>query len=424
MRYVSLGTFPIRRPMHGGQLRANAIHRVLRQHGWETRHIAVDPFRATAADADPGDLTIRMSARFRKKMDRQHRGVDVCASNFIADSWAHRRAIRRVLDDFKPDVIALEQCWLWPVVREYQASGAHDGFAIVYSSHNVEQNFLAQQAALSGRGMDDWNVRQAAEIELDMLAQADLVVAVSEQDAAHFSLRNSNVTLAPNGIWKRDEPTDLGLWASRFSGLRTALFVSSGHPPNVNGFLSMTAPDLGFLSAKERILVVGGAANAIRRDQRFRLSSDINDGRIELLGTQDSATLSALIELADVVMLPILDGGGTNIKTAEALYNRKSIVATSFAFRGYEHFAHDENVGLADNPAEFQDLLLKALRGSPRRVEAQDDERLDALLWTATLRNLPEQLAALPKRSRRLPTKPVNGFGRYFRGLRRWLGSQ
>ncbi|WP_244571240.1 glycosyltransferase [Mesorhizobium carmichaelinearum] len=353
---------------------------------------------------------------------------DVSASNFIADSKAHRREITRALDDFRPDVIALEQCWLWPVIRDYiETAGAHGGFSIVYSSQNVEQDLLAQEAILSGKDADEWNVRRAAEIELDLLAQADLVVAVSEQDAACFSKRNSSVVVAPNGIWQRDKPTGLDRWASRFSGLRTALFVGSAHPPNASGFLAMTAPDLGFLSPTERILVVGGVADLIRGDERFLRCADLNNARIELLGVQDGGTLSALIELADVVMLPIAEGGGTNIKTAEALYNRKRIVATPFAFRGYERFAHDQNVELADHPEHFQDLLAKALRGKSMQIEPTHAGQLESLLWTATLRNLPEQFAALPRHRRRAPTgwrlsRPVDGSRRFLRALSRRLG--
>jgi hypothetical protein len=414
MRYISLGTYPISRPIHGGQLRANAIHKVLRGQGWETRHIAVAPYGGYARDAEFGDLHIEMSRDFHEKMVEANRRSDVSASDFIAGCQVHRLEIAKLLDGFRPDVIALEQCWLWPVLREYIATnGAR--FSIVYSSQNVEQSLLAQEAEMPGENANEWNVRRAAEIELDLIAEADLVVAVSARDAAHFRKRNSNVVVAPNGTWQREKPAALDHWASRFSGLRTALFVGSGHPPNANGFLEMTAPDLGFLSPTERILVVGGVAHLIQGDKRFRRCADLNNTRIELLGVQDGGTLSALIELADVVMLPIAEGGGTNIKTAEALYNRKRIVATSFALRGYERFAHDQNVELADHPGHFQDLLAKALRGKPRHIDSTDTGQLESLLWTATLKNLPEQFAALPRRRRRLPMgrrllRTVDGF--------------
>lgn len=428
MRYVSLGTFPIWRPVHGGQLRANAVHRVLRDCGWETRHIAVTPNGGAKREMEPGDLFIEMPRRFRKTMARRKWRSDVATAEFITASRSHRREIARFLDDFRPDVIALEQCWLWPAVREYMETCAPEAhFSVVYSSHNVEQGLLAQEATIPSAQTDLWSAQRAADIESDLASKADLIVAVSEQDAAYFRQLNPSVVVAANGTWPRASPVGLEHWASRFAGLRTALFVASGHPPNANGFLELTAPDLGFLSPAERIVAVGGVSGQIEADHRFLRGGGINNARSELLGVRDAGTLSALIELADVVILPILEGGGTNIKTAEALYNRKSIVATPFAFRGFEHFKHSPNVRLAGNPVDFQDLLVQALRSERDDPAPTDVAQLDRLLWTATLQVLPDQLAALPRRERgasaNLPApRSIDGPKRFLHALSQWLG--
>jgi len=377
---------------------------------------------------EAGDLFIEMPRRFRKKMARRKWRSDVATAEFIASSRSHRREIAKFLDDFRPDIIALEQCWLWPALRGYMETCKPKArFSIVYSSQNVEQELLAREAAIPGSETDLWSARRAADIESDLASKADLVVAVSEQDAAYFRKLNPGVVVAANGIWPREMPVGLDRWASRFAGLRTALFVGSGHPPNANGFLELTKPDLGFLSPAERIVVVGGVAGQIQSDQRFLLGGDVNHARTELLGVQDAGTLSALIEITDVVILPILEGGGTNIKTAEALYNRKSIVATSFAFRGFEHFKHLRNVQLADNPADFQDLLVKALRSERYDPRSADVAQLDRLLWTATLQDLPDQFAALPRRERGasanlLMLRSVSGPKRLLTALSQRLG--
>ncbi|WP_225248042.1 glycosyltransferase [Mesorhizobium sp. J8] len=421
MRYVSLGTFPIWRPVHGGQLRANAIHKVLRDCGWETRHVVVTPHRGARREMETGDFFIEMPRRFRKKMARRKWRSDVASAEFVVRSKSSRRAIAKFLDDFRPDVIALEQCWLWPALREYVETGSPEArFSIVYSSHNFEQQLPAQEAATAGAGTDLWSAQRAAEIESDLAAKADLVVTVSEQDAACFRKLNPSVVIAANGIWPRETSAGFARWASRFAGLRTALFVGSGHPPNVRGFLQMTGPDLGFLSASERIVVVGGVADQIRNDPGFLRHRGADNARIELLGVQDGATLSALIELADAVMLPIVEGGGTNIKTAEALYSRKPIVATSFAFRGYEQFKHWRNVRLADRPEDFRDLLAQALRSEPEALTQADIAQLDTLLWTETLQKLPGLFAALPRRRHQAPA--VDDPGGFLPGLLRRMG--
>jgi hypothetical protein len=80
--------------------------------------------------------------------------------------------------------------------------------------------------------------------------------------------------------------------------------------------------------------------------------------------SEDVKNLSLL--LSDAILLPIVAGGGTNLKTAEALLAGKKIIATSKAFRGFEKFMQDDYVSIVDRPEDYRDAL-EAVVNAPRR---------------------------------------------------------
>jgi len=80
---------------------------------------------------------------------------------------------------------------------------------------------------------------------------------------------------------------------------------------------------------------------------------------------------------------------------------------------------------LAHSPADFQKLLVKALRSEGDDPGPADLAQLDGLLWTATLQDLPEQFAALPRRERRAPqNSPMLRSGNGPSHFLRWLSQR
>ncbi len=125
-----------------------------------------------------------------------------------------------------------------------------------------------------------------------------------------------------------------------------AIFVGSYFLPNIEGLIWFTEKVLPFVDIN--LTVIGnGMKNIISK-----INSDlIDNGRITILGTVDD--LSEYYEQADLVIMPLLSGGGMKVKTAEALMYGKLIVGTLEAFCGY-----DENSGIiCHNEAEFISIL-------------------------------------------------------------------
>jgi glycosyltransferase involved in cell wall biosynthesis len=91
--------------------------------------------------------------------------------------------------------------------------------------------------------------------------------------------------------------------------------------------------------------------------------------------------LSAIKQDCHGVVLPIRHGGGTNLKTAEALALGKWIVATSTALRGFEEFLSADGVVIADNPADFRHAIRQVLQRPPFELSETSRAARDALYW-------------------------------------------
>ena len=78
--------------------------------------------------------------------------------------------------------------------------------------------------------------------------------------------------------------------------------------------------------------------------------------------------LKPLYAAAKLVILPILDGAGSAIKTIEAMAFAKPVVATSFAMRGVDRSSEDYPVH--DDWLEFGDRVLELLASPEKRLAA------------------------------------------------------
>jgi glycosyltransferase involved in cell wall biosynthesis len=112
-----------------------------------------------------------------------------------------------------------------------------------------------------------------------------------------------------------------------------------------------------------------------------------------VLGVLDDEDLAAVKSLAHEFLLPIGAGGGSNIKTAEALYSGKPVVCTSTALRGFEDYRALPEVIVADSPPKFQAAIRSVLgrKGRAESVAGFRDVR-EGLTWEACLSTVPREV--------------------------------
>lgn len=126
----------------------------------------------------------------------------------------------------------------------------------------------------------------------------------------------------------------------------TILFVGANYYPNILG-LNIFLKEC-FSNLPEYKLIIAGK-NLSKNLFKF---NEIDFDRIEILTNISDEKLIDLYQKANLVICPILHGGGMKIKVAEAMMHGKIIVATKFSFDGYENIV-SQDIYLSNNIYNF-----------------------------------------------------------------------
>ena len=117
---------------------------------------------------------------------------------------------------------------------------------------------------------------------------------------------------------------------------------------------------------------------------------------MELLFVLADEDLAAVKTLAHAYLLPIQHGGGSNIKTAEALYSGKYVIGSEAAFRGFQSFTQLPEVTVARSPTQFQQAMRSVLqRDSLNPVPVAPGDMRHTLRWDQCLASVPAAVANL-----------------------------
>lgn len=404
-RIVQLTPYPIKAPRHGGQLRSAAIREHARAAGFEVATIGVMHEGAYRAEREADDIALpARSTAWRTGLDRFS---DLhCGDCLATDEAAHAR-FAQALDRLQPDVIQLEQPWLYPAVRRWldQRVDRSAPPRLVYSSQNIEWKLKRDEMPADTVDPSPYldEVGRVEALERAVVRAADLVVACTDGELAELRAMAGDGAARQRFVVARNAIAPFSATPAQIDAVkrkhglgRYPLFVGSAHPPNADGFWGMLAPSLAFLRPGERIVVAGGVGHILRQHRSYAAWSGINEPRLAVLGEIERADLDALLLGATAILLPIITGGGSNLKTAEAIYSGRPTLATPHALRGYGDAAQWPTITVADT-AEAYRRRLRAMLDAP----AHDAAGVGAgtrgeVTWSATLQPLVQALRALP----------------------------
>lgn len=365
-------------PTSGGQIRIAEIARAYRAHGCD-----VDRSCVVTRERDMRrPLDVRMSWLDRAR--RKHLGKPDHLGQ-IRQHWAavNGSSLARQLSQKltgRYDVLHVEHPWDFALAQQIRPHPALSDAVVVYSSHNIESEFFASIQ----RERSQWNAaaerlrREIEQLELHAASAASIVWAVTRHDLEFLAPSASACVLAPNGC--RELPSQPPRSAFTAMSGRYALFVGTDSPANVNGFMSLLGTDLSFLPAGAEIHTVGTCGEPLA--QRFAgggaRAAPVHHGVV------DQATLDSALLHAGAILLPIRSGGGSNLKTAEALASGRPVVGTQHAFRGYEDWASLPGVYIADDPQAFRTEIVRILESAAPDQQPSLGARA-ALAWSRTL---------------------------------------
>jgi glycosyltransferase involved in cell wall biosynthesis len=225
-------------------------------------------------------------------------------------------------------------------------------------------------------------VKNTETIEDVAIEQSDINVGVSRVDIKLFRRRKKSLwVLAGNGTNQISKTPHYPEQTRRHSII---IFIGSNHPPNYMGIESLLK-DTRFMKEKGTLLLIGGVADYFRGEYP---EDDLFWAGKKAIGQIDENELQKYIEQADVIVLPVNTGGGSNLKTAEAIAAHKKIVSTSFAFRGYERYELLPNVFIANTSDDFKTKLLEAIAAVSEPYTNQQIHLIEDLSWERTLHSL------------------------------------
>jgi hypothetical protein len=389
MNLLLLCTYPYREGRHGGQIRVANVVECYRSAGFCVEVAGVlgsaNYPKSEGFAAYPGLQALSAVIENPFLME------DVALAQLFLENDSYYCQLAAKIQS-QPAVIHVEQPWLFGFARRLIAEKGWRKTRILYGSQNIEYQLKAKiLAPHMPPARAEKYVERVKRLELDATLQADAVVCVSEHDLQWTQQRIQAPTLlAANGV-KPWAVTSKGIdAANKISGCRKfALFCASAHPPNMEGFFELLGNGFGSLSQDQRLVIAGSAGPAITGDARFAASARLAE-RVASAGIVESDCLSGLLETAHCIVLPVTQGGGTNLKTAEALWAGRYIVSTTTAMRGFEQFIGSPGVYVSDQPAEFKQNLRRAMSAPPLRLSSEDRKKRAVVLWSQTLQALPQ----------------------------------
>ena len=351
LKVLQITNYKVEEYDQGGKIRCFEIRNTLLDHGYVAKTLSFG--LGNCDQLENYHLQVDQSSFFKEVKDGTISDWAIC--DYILKNEILLLDLRKLTKKFNPDILLLEQPFLWPVVKELLEGGFLDKRClIVNSTHNIE--FKLKESIYQGV----FNSTQSAEytsvvrsLEKDATKYSDITLCVSEIDYNYFKSLNNNARtdIFPNGT-KKCTDFNSGSWVKRFNGTKNNwIFVASWHQPNIEGIRRLIQADLESLDSKKtKLWVLGSVVHPI---SEFIKDHSKKNSVVQLVGECSDSEIAGAIFSATGIILPIWEGGGSNLKTAQALVSGKHILSTHYAFRGYEEFASTGSLLLTDDAKNF-----------------------------------------------------------------------
>lgn len=377
MRVLQVTTYSLDQPRHGGQIRCSEIRRHLENSGHEV---------VTFCVLQPGEVSVlnpSITVGHEVRPPNEGNG-DHFSDIELHFSFREVKELERLLKaipegDF--DVVLAEQPWMFDSLKKCFQNAKKQPFFILSGQNNEIELKTAIAAGLSGSERVLAKVSQEVyEIEKNAVSRSDAVIAVTAADAQHYRDLGANVVFIVANATSRPEAK--ARMSKTLLDVQYFLFVGSAHLPNFDGFKGLIGHSLSFLPPNFRIVCVGSICELLAPWLESPAVGGEFSSRMQLVGQVRSEELLELIGSARAILLPILTGSGSNLKTAEALASGRPIIASQIAMRGYEHWLGGPGLTLADTKADFVEALVASLSSGEWEFDvSRPSSREHPLYW-------------------------------------------
>lgn len=394
MKILCLSTHPIEDPMHGGQHRLHNIVAGLRSRGHEvcSAGVLASPTYPPSPFFVPGPEPVALAA----VLDHYGLMEDWVISKIFSNDKAAFLALAGKIK-MRPDVIFIEQPWLFRFAERFNREINYGRARLIYGSENIEHHL---KGAILERYYGSHHVAECrdriSECEIHAIRHSDITFCVSQSDVEWTREHAARPPiLAANGVIdRRASMADIAAANKITQGRKFALYCASAHPPNMEGFFDIFGDGAGCIPPDARMVVAGGAGRSIADDPRLARTGSLQRQFVDA-GMVSESVLRGLLATAHVMVLPITSGGGTNLKTAEALWSGRHVVATPTAMRGFEAFSNAPGVQVTDASADFLNAVRTAFLKPNLQITIHERERRSVVLWENTLAAMMDTIDAM-----------------------------
>ena len=265
--------------------------------------------------------------------------------------------LEQVLQEFKPQIIVFEELWLFPYLKKLKSCKCH----FIYDTHNIEAS-LRKEIYGSLQGIKS-KIKSALlltkirAIESSFIRQVDQVWVCSDNDAALIQKlygKKSHLQIVPNGINISDYntirlgncPLPKNLQITPHTIIFTAAF---GYKPNGVAAQILTEqiyPKLQKIYPDCCLLLVGREPTKQMKEAAKNTPGIIVTGKVP--------DVRPYLAAASVVVVPLLEGGGTRLKILEAFAAGRPVVSTSKGAEGLKA-QNGEHLLIRDN---IEDIVV------------------------------------------------------------------
>ena len=356
---TQLTSYNMRSPIHGGKLRAREIRKVFE----------------LALGGEFKEQNIFTNHDFQKSNFQNYGNLLFLDDLKVADNLAGHFDIAS-----STEYVLVEQPWAWPAVTK--AKRKNQNLVSIYSSHNIE-SVLKDSILDPSDSMNRYlAVKRIHELELSAAIECDLLVTCSHSDSEWFiseGVSPEKILYIPNCTsWNRYE--EIGVAPTSEDTYFT--LVGSAYPPTIDSFLQIFWEAEIWLPPDVEIRVIGGVAESLSKFIRSSRATPLR-GAINLIGVLDERSLFNQLQHSSGYILPVKYGGGTNLKTAEALYFGGVTIGTKAAYRGFESYLSDPQNYVIENDYDAMTAIWKAYGQKPFSKQREYRQELTWDYWAS-----------------------------------------
>ena len=149
----------------------------------------------------------------------------------------------------------------------------------------------------------------------------------------------------------------------------------------------MGGKGFGALNYNQKLIVAGGISDRIERSEIFLNTPGLRSHSVTM-GVVSDSELARLKNYAHAFLLPLVSGGGTNLKTAEAILSGRYVIASKFALRGFEEFSNEKGIYICESPEEFKRSLRLVMNLPDLELTVVEKEFRRNVLWSRQFNEL------------------------------------